>query len=141
MSEARAETRRGALGWVRRLDDAVFAIEQAVVAVALLIITVVIFIDVVARRANAPDSKVGQLIARIAGAGVTIIDPAPAVARQLGRVLETRTLANDGRGCPRHRFLSSGEPAHLETAIEQLLGLHFPAQALPWTSELRLSTS
>jgi len=67
MSEARAETRRGALGWVRRLDDAVFAIEQAVVAVALLIITVVIFIDVVARRANAPDSKVGQLIARIAG--------------------------------------------------------------------------
>ena len=67
MSEARAETRRGALGWVRRLDDAVFAIEQAIVAVALLIITVVIFIDVVARRANAPDSKVGQLIARIAG--------------------------------------------------------------------------
>ena len=50
MSEARAETRRGALGWVRRLDDAVFAIEQAIVAVALLIITVVIFIDVVARR-------------------------------------------------------------------------------------------
>ena len=84
---------------------------------------------------------VAPLIARIAGAGVTIIDPAPAVARQLGRVLETRTLANDGRGCPRHRFLSSGEPAHLETAIEQLLGLHFPAQALPWTSELRLSTS
>jgi len=67
MAEARAESRRGALGWVRRLDDAVFAVEQAIVAVALLIITVVIFIDVIARLANAPDSKVGRLIARMAG--------------------------------------------------------------------------
>ena len=49
------------------------------------------------------------LIAEEAGAGVEIIDPAPAVARQAGRVLAQRGWTADG-GEPDHRFYTTGEP-------------------------------
>ncbi len=57
----------GRFGWLRRFDDLIFAAEQAVVATFLIAITVMVFLDVVYRRLVAPDSKVGQLIARIGG--------------------------------------------------------------------------
>ena len=41
---------KGPLGWIRKLDDAVYTIEQSVVALALMTITVVVFVDVIARR-------------------------------------------------------------------------------------------
>ncbi|MBX7196558.1 MAG: TRAP transporter large permease subunit [Sandaracinaceae bacterium] len=50
-----------------RIDDGIFAIEQSIVAVFLTLITLGSFADVVERRLVAPDSKVGQLLARIAG--------------------------------------------------------------------------
>lgn len=49
----------------RRIDDAIFAIERALVATALVLITVTSFADVVARRLEAPDSKVGEILARL----------------------------------------------------------------------------
>ena len=58
-------------------------------------------------------------IERVVGARVTIIDPAPAVARQAGRV-----LAGQVRHRPRvqkqHVFYTSGEVADLAAALEQL---------------------
>ncbi len=58
---------RGFFGWVRAVDDGVFAVEQAVVALSLIAITVLMFVNVVARRIQAPDSKIGALIAKLGG--------------------------------------------------------------------------
>ena len=55
------------LGLARRIDDAVFTIEKSVVAFSLITITIVVFVDVIARRITAPDSKIGQLISKIGG--------------------------------------------------------------------------
>jgi TRAP-type C4-dicarboxylate transport system permease small subunit len=52
---------------VRRVDDAVFAIEKAIVISFLMAITVLIFVDVVYRRLVSPDSKIGALIAALGG--------------------------------------------------------------------------
>lgn len=60
------EERGGTFGWLRKVDDAVFAAEQSIVAFALITITAVIFVDVVARRITSPDSRVGELLAKIA---------------------------------------------------------------------------
>ncbi|NCQ61150.1 MAG: TRAP transporter small permease [Myxococcales bacterium] len=54
-------------GLLRRLDDAVFAVEQAVVATFLSAMTFMVFLDVVYRRLVAPDSKVGRLLALLGG--------------------------------------------------------------------------
>lgn len=59
--------RSGRFRWLRWIDDAIFAAEQAVVSSFLIAITVMVFLDVVYRRLAAPDSKVGQLVARIGG--------------------------------------------------------------------------
>ena len=58
--------KRGAVAWIKKVDDVVFSVEKSIVAFALVTITVVVFIDVIARRITAPDSKVGQLLSRIA---------------------------------------------------------------------------
>lgn len=52
-------------GWLRRIDDGVFAVEQAIVAAFLVAMTVMVFLDVLYRRLVAPDSKVGTLVARV----------------------------------------------------------------------------
>jgi len=57
----------GVFAVARRVDDVVFAVEKAIVALALITITVVVFVDVIARRINAPDSKIGQLISKFGG--------------------------------------------------------------------------
>lgn len=77
---------------------------------------------------------VAPLIRRIAGPAVDIIDPAPAVARQLGRVLKERGLEAGGGGCPRHFFYTSGASETLESALDRLLGQHFFAEPLRWTT-------
>lgn len=62
-----SESRRGLFRWLRAIDDGVFAVEQAVVALALIAITALMFVNVLARRIQAPDSKVGALIAKLGG--------------------------------------------------------------------------
>lgn len=53
------------LRWIRRIDEAVFAIERASVALVLSLITLMMFLDVVHRRVTAPDSKLGDVLARL----------------------------------------------------------------------------
>jgi C4-dicarboxylate transporter DctM subunit len=53
--------------FLQTIDDSVFGIEQSIVAWFLTLTTLGTFADVVERRLVAPDSKVGQLIARIGG--------------------------------------------------------------------------
>ena len=66
---------------------------------------------------------VQPLIRRIAGDGVQIIDPAPAVARQLARLLDERGLRAPDGAAPRHAFLTSGDPAALRRALKRLVGV------------------
>ena len=57
----------GPFAWLRRLDDAVFAVEQTIVATFLSAMTIMVFLDFVDRRLTAPDSRVGILLARLFG--------------------------------------------------------------------------
>ena len=60
------------------------------------------------------------LIRRIVGESVQIIDPAPAVARQLARVLDEHGLLAEADSKASHRFLTTGEPAALQRALGKL---------------------
>lgn len=66
---------------------------------------------------------VEPLVRRIAGDAVQIIDPAPAVVRQLRRVLAEHGLLAEPDGMPAHRFLTTGEPAVLARALSELVGV------------------
>ncbi len=61
------------------------------------------------------------VIERVVGDGVAIIDPAPAVARQTGRVLTRRGLATEGNRARHHVFYTSGDAAAFGAMIERLL--------------------
>lgn len=67
-----------------------------------------------------------QQIQAIVGPQVDVIDPAPAVARQLGRVLSAGTLRSDQPA--RHRFLTTGRPDGLQSALKRLLQLEQAAE-------------
>jgi glutamate racemase len=74
------------------------------------------------------------LIAEITGPGVRVIDPAPAVARQTGRLLEQHGwLAEGGQAAPA-RYLTSGEPRKFAALLEQLLGEKAQAEKAAWAN-------
>jgi len=62
-------------------------------------------------------SFVADLIGDAAGPAVSVIDPAPAVARQVARV----ALAPSGRGTT--RFVTTGDPERFAAQIHRLLGI------------------
>ncbi len=68
------------------------------------------------------------LIERIAGNGVMVIDPAPAVARQTARVLAQQSGAASLRAHGHHVFYTSGDKAAFAAQLGQLL----PASGNPW---------
>jgi glutamate racemase len=61
-------------------------------------------------------------IRRIVGPDVSVIDPAPAVARHLGSVLKVQGLLADPTGEARHRFFTSGSGVGFEGALVRLTG-------------------
>ncbi|HOT92371.1 MAG TPA: glutamate racemase [Anaerolineae bacterium] len=63
-----------------------------------------------------------QTIQRIVGPDVALIDPAPAVARQVGRVLTQRGLAAPPTQQGQHRFYTSGDAAEFSAIARRLLG-------------------
>ena len=72
-----------------------------------------------------------RAIRDIAGPSVAIVDPAPAVARQLARRLgvgETPDAASDSESSepPRHRFLSTGAPVDFGRFLALLDGTSLP---------------
>ncbi len=69
---------------------------------------------------------------QIVGPDVALIDPAPAVARQVRRV-----LLQQGRSVPtqhvgQHHFYTSGEPRSLQAQAEALLGYQGKVSAVTW---------
>jgi len=69
------------------------------------------------------------LIQETVGPAVEVIDPAPAVARQVGRVLEARGLRTTESTPGRVRYLTSGAPSQLEALLPRLLGLRATVEA------------
>jgi len=70
-----------------------------------------------------------EAIQRMVGPDVEIIDPAPAVARQTGRVLEKNGLLRTSQEPAQRLFYTSGDPRAFAAMAERLLGL--PIQAEP----------
>ena len=71
-------------------------------------------------------------IRRIAGEGVQVLDPAPAVARQLRRLLEQRGLAAAPGGATPHRFATTGDANALQPALKSLVGVQAEIETLAW---------
>jgi len=79
------------------------------------------------------------LIERVVGPEVEVIDPAPAVARQVGRVLARLAHQDPDPGGLQgpsesisHRFYTTGDPARFQGALRHLLGLESPVQIAAW---------
>jgi glutamate racemase len=73
-------------------------------------------------------------IQRIAGPRVRVIDPAPAIARQVGRLLDQHSLHAPEGQSGKVRFLTSGDPERFQSLIRQLLGTLVRAESVQWTA-------
>ncbi len=67
-------------------------------------------------------------IRKIVGDGVHVIDPAPAIARHVRRVLSERGLLSHRSRPGTHRFVTSGEPSHFNRLLTRLVGYVGDAQ-------------
>lgn len=74
-------------------------------------------------------------IRRIAGPGVSVIDPAPAIARHLANVLMERGLERQGPQRGHHEFLTSGDAGHFASALLRLTGVGAPVAAVRWSAD------
>ena len=74
------------------------------------------------------------LISQIAGPGVRVIDPAPAVARQTGRLLEQHGWLEESGTPGTVRYLTSGDPEKMNALLEQLLGVKAQAAKATWSN-------
>lgn len=72
------------------------------------------------------------LIRAIAGPGVQIIDPAPAVARQAQRVLQKRDLLSPRSEQGRLTAYTTGDARQLAQMGQRLLGYELPVFSLNW---------
>jgi glutamate racemase len=72
------------------------------------------------------------LIEAIVGPTVRVIDPAPAVARQVERVLEGRGLRSPAAAIGARRFLTSGDSLAFRTLLLRLLGLNGVVERVDW---------
>lgn len=71
-------------------------------------------------------------IRRIAGPGVAVIDPAPAIARHLGTVLAQHGLRRTGARSGQHTFVTSGDARRFEAALLRLTGVSSTAGGVRW---------
>jgi glutamate racemase len=81
------------------------------------------------------------LIQEIAGPQVRVIDPAPAIARQVGRLLDAHQLhaSSDTASMPAPvHFLTSGDPERLQALLPHLWGEAAQVAGVQWRSD-RLS--
>jgi glutamate racemase len=72
------------------------------------------------------------LIQEIVGPEIQVIDPAPAVARQVKRVLEQKGIVQDCDTTAFTRFYTTGNPSHLREMLPILIGEADVVQYLQW---------
>ena len=73
-----------------------------------------------------------ETIRRLVGPSLAVLDPAPAVARHLGAVLEQRGLLQCGTDSPQHAFFTSGDPLAFDRAVARLVGATCRSVPLDW---------
>lgn len=73
-----------------------------------------------------------ETIRRMAGPGVSVIDPAPAVARHLGTVLDHHGLRRVTTHAGEHLFVTTGDPARFADALFRLTGVQGCVEAVGW---------
>lgn len=71
-------------------------------------------------------------IRAIAGPGVQIIDPAPAVARQTERLLQQHNLRSPAQGTGTLHAFTTGDAQRLAQMARDLLGYEMPVLGLTW---------
>jgi len=74
-------------------------------------------------------------IRRLAGPELQVIDPAPAVASHLARVLGERCLNADPKSKGQHRFLSTGPAAGFNEACSRVLGIEAGCEQVRWRED------
>ena len=75
------------------------------------------------------------LIQEIVGENVRVIDPAPAVARQTGRLLEARAMRNGSGAKSEVKLYTSGDPETLRSLLPRLLGEKGDVEKVEWISD------
>jgi glutamate racemase len=78
------------------------------------------------------------LIEQIVGDGVRVIDPAPAVARQVRRLLEAGGLKRPAGGTGSMRFYTSGDAEKVQALLPVLLGDGGEVQTVCWKNDLEV---
>jgi glutamate racemase len=81
------------------------------------------------------------LIEQIVGEGVRVIDPAPAVAKQTGRLLEARGMRNKPGARGNVKFYTSGDPDALASLLPTLLGESGEIRKVQWLDDLTMITT
>lgn len=80
------------------------------------------------------------LIKQIVGDSVRVIDPAPAVARQIARLLEAKDLRNNPGAKGGVTFYTSGEPEALGALLPRLLGESGEIRKVEWLDDSKIAT-
>lgn len=75
------------------------------------------------------------LIKQICGDPVRVIDPAPAVARQTLRVLESTSLLTDAKNNPSVEYFTSGSEMEFTSILKKLIGETGEVKSLVWKGD------
>ncbi|MBI5945299.1 MAG: glutamate racemase [Chloroflexi bacterium] len=79
------------------------------------------------------------LIQEIAGGQARVIDPAPAVSRQVRRLLEVHGLVHESGKIGSADFFTSGDAATMEMLLPKLLGEGGKVQTVHWDDDLKIT--
>jgi glutamate racemase len=78
------------------------------------------------------------LIEKIVGEKVRVIDPAPAVAKQVKRLLEAGGMLNQSGRVGMVRFITSGEVESVKSALRLLLGIDDEVDVVTWKNDCEI---
>ncbi len=78
------------------------------------------------------------LIQQIVGESVRVIDPAPAVAKQVRRVLEAKKIKTPPDGFGEVKFYTSGKTEELKSLLPVLLGETGEVKQVEWFDDLNI---
>lgn len=78
------------------------------------------------------------LIEQIVGGNVRVIDPAPSVAKQVGRVLEAKHMKTHPETKGDVKFYTSGDPTGLKSLLPLLLGETGEVHQVVWSDDLHV---
>lgn len=78
------------------------------------------------------------LIQQIVGENVRVIDPAPAVAKQVRRVLEAQGLKNESDAQGAVKFFTSGNAEELKSLLPILLGETGEVKQVSWSNDQKV---